>query len=79
MGFVGGGGNIAISTALTPSFCVLCCKHLVVYGIHMSFFYACLRLRISDVETNPASGGLFPLSADYSVVMCGAWPGTLVT
>ena len=26
-----------------------------------------------------ANGGLFPLSADYSVVMCGAWPGTLVT
>ena len=32
MGFVGGGGNIAISTALPPSFCVLCCKHLIVYG-----------------------------------------------
>ena len=26
-----------------------------------------------------ARGGLFPLSADYSIVMCGAWPGTLVT
>ena len=38
MGFVGGGGNIAISTALPPSFCVLCCKHLIVYGIHISFF-----------------------------------------
>ena len=54
MGFVGGGGNIAISTALPPSFCVLCCKHLIVYEIHISyFFYACLRLRFPDVETNP--------------------------
>ena len=25
-----------------------------------------------------AHSGLFPLFADYSVVMCGAWPGTLV-
>ena len=32
---------------------VLCCKHLIVYGIHISyFFYACLRLRFPDVETN---------------------------
>ena len=26
MGFVGGAGNIAIATALPPSFCVLYCK-----------------------------------------------------
>ena len=26
-----------------------------------------------------ARSDLFPVSADYSVVMCGAWPGTLVT
>ena len=78
MAFVGGVGNIAISTSLPPSFCALCCKHLIVYGIHISFFYACLRLRFLDVETNPGRGGLFPLSADYSVVICGAWPGNLV-
>ena len=54
MGIVGGGGNIAISTSLPPSFCVLCCKHLIVYGIHIAyFFYACLRLRFPDVESNP--------------------------
>ena len=54
MGFVGGGGNIAIGTALPQSFCVLCCKHLIFYGIRMSyFFYAFLRLRSPDVETNP--------------------------
>ena len=39
MGFVGGGGNIAISTARPPSFCVLCYKHLIVYGIHISYFF----------------------------------------
>ena len=49
MGFFGGGGNIAIATALPPSFCVLYCKHLIVYGIHITdFFYACLRLRFPD-------------------------------
>ena len=53
MGIVGGGGNIVISTAQPPSFCVLCCKHLKVYGIHIYFFYACLRLRFPDKETNP--------------------------
>ena len=54
MGIVGGGSNIAISTALPPLFCVLCCKHLIVYGIHVSyFFYAYLRFRFLDVETNP--------------------------
>ena len=54
MGFVGGGGNIAVSTALPPSFCVLCCKHLMVYEIHISYCSsACLRLRFLDVEINP--------------------------
>ena len=38
MGFVGGGGNIAITTALTPSFCVLCCKHQIVYRFFVSYF-----------------------------------------
>ena len=45
-------------------------------------FYACLRLRFLDVETNPGPlclHILFPLFADYYVVMCGAMPGTLVT
>ena len=61
MFFVGGGGNIAISTALLTSFFVLCCKHLIEYGIHISyFFYACLRLWFLDVETNP--GPQWPVS-----------------
>ena len=38
MGFVGSGGNIAISTALPPSFCVLYCKHQIVYGFSISCF-----------------------------------------
>ena len=53
MGFVGGGGNIAIATALHPSFCVLYCKHLIVCGILYLIFYACLSLWFLDVETNP--------------------------
>ena len=53
MGFVGGGGNIAIATALPPSFCELYCKYQIVYGISISYFYSCLRLQFLDVETNP--------------------------
>ena len=37
-----------------PHHSVYCCKHLIVYGIHLSYFYyACLRLRFPDVETTP--------------------------
>ena len=36
MSFVGGGDNIAIATALPPSYCVLSCKHQIVYGISVS-------------------------------------------
>ena len=53
MGFVGGGGNIAITTALPPSSFVYCCKYQIVYGFSLSHFYGCLRLRFLDVETNP--------------------------
>ena len=38
MGFVGGGGNIAIATALPPSSFVLYCKRQIVYGFSISFF-----------------------------------------
>ena len=80
MGIVGGGGNIAISTSLPLSFCVLCCKHLIVYGIHIAYFFMLARgFGFRMWRLTLARGGLFPLSADYSVVMCGAWPGTLVT
>ena len=69
MGFDGGGGNIAISTALPPSFCVLYHKHLIVYGIHISYFFMLPRgfgFRIWRLTL--ARGSMFPLSADYSVV-----------
>ena len=56
MGFVGGGGSIAIVTALG----VLCpyllyCFEIITLsmGIVHLLFYACQRLRFPDVETNP--------------------------
>ena len=42
-------------------------------------FYACLRLQFLDLETTLACDVLCMLSAEYSVVMGVAWPGTLVT
>ena len=54
MGFVGGGGNIAIATALPPSFVYSIENIKIVYGISLSYFYACPWLRSQDVETNPA-------------------------
>ena len=52
-------------------------------------FYGCLRLRFLDVETNPGDVEtnpddnliivLYLMTAEYSVVICWAWPGTLVT
>ena len=54
MGFVGGGGNIAIATAIPPSSIVHCIiKHQIVYEFSLSYIYACLRLRFLDVETIP--------------------------
>ena len=42
-------------------------------------FYACLRLRFLDVETNPLPRRPGLLSAEYSVEMCETWPEALVT
>ena len=54
MGSVGGGGYIAIATALPPiRFRLLYCKHQIVYIFSLScFFFAFLRLHFLDVETN---------------------------
>ena len=61
MGFVGGGGNNAIATALPPLSFVYC---IVNIKLLMEFlyliFYACLRLRFLDVETNPGLRRLVP-------------------
>ena len=56
MGFVGGGSNIAIATALPPSYFVYCILNIKSFMefIYLNF-YACLRLRFLDVETNPGS------------------------
>ena len=40
MGFLGGGGNIAIAIALPPSFSIFYCKHQILNGISISYFYA---------------------------------------
>ena len=37
-------------------------------------FNGCLRLRFLDVETNPGLRIMYLLSAEYTVVMFGAWP-----
>ena len=54
MGFVGGGGNIAIATALSPSSFVYCIVNIKWFMDFLYLiFYGCLRLRFLDVETNP--------------------------
>ena len=55
MGFVGGGGNIAIVTALPLLNFVLYCVQIFIslWFLYILFFYACLELQFPDVETNP--------------------------
>ena len=80
MGFVGGGGNIAIMSALPLS-----SLHIVVsvYSLHMGTlhlkFYSCLRLRFRMLRLIRAHGVLLRLAAEYSAAMCRVGPGTLVT
>ena len=63
MGFVGGGNTpVKFCTALGLNI------HEFMVSLHL-IFYACLELRFPDVETN-----LGP--AEYSAVMCGAFPKT---
>ena len=48
MGFVGGGVNISIATALPPIiFCELYCKHQMVYGISLSYFLSLPEASVS--------------------------------
>ena len=53
MGFVGGGGNIAIATALPPSFayCIVNIKYFMDFLNFVFYAYRCLRFL--DVKTNP--------------------------
>ena len=53
IGFVGGGGNIAITTALLHHsvYCIGNIKQFIDF-LYL-IFYACVRLPFLDVETNP--------------------------
>ena len=54
MGFVGGSGNIAITTGLPPPSFVYCIVNIEQFmDFFYLIFYGCLRLRFLDVETNP--------------------------
>ena len=81
MGFVAGGGNIAIATALPPSFCVLYCNHQTVYGISISYFLCLTEATVSGCREYswPAASCSRCLQTTRSVVMYWAKPGTLVT
>ena len=74
MGFVGGGENIAIAHPYPHHLWVLYCKHQIVYGIFYLIYYAWVRLRFLDVETNP--GPRRPIPAVYRILCCNV---TLVT
>ena len=76
MGFFSGGANIAIVTALLDFFVFSCVNIYQFTGLIYLLSYACLGLQFLDVETNPGPGVLFLVSAEYSAVMCGAYPGT---
>ena len=80
MGFVGGGGNIAIATALGVWCPLLSCILFEIItpfmGFHLHlFFYACLRLRFPDVETtqlkilsiSSVADGRMKQKSDFSV------------
>ena len=72
MGFVGGGGNIAIVNALPLLiFVLIVFKYSLVYGICSSYFLRLLEIRFLDV----APGGLFQVPAEYSAELRGAYPG----
>ena len=75
MGFVGGGSNIAIATALPYHlFCIVlhnCFKHQIVYGISLSYFSCLLRPLFLYVETNP--GPQCPVPAVRRIFCSKVW------
>ena len=69
MGFVGGGGNIAIATTLPPSsfvYCIVNIKYLMDF-LYL-IIYGFLRFRFLDVETNP--GQRRPVPAACRILCC---------
>ena len=79
MGFVGGGGIIAITTLVPHSvYCIVNIKQCMEFLLLV--FYACLRLRFLDVETNPPPRRpVATVCRLLCIVICGALLGTLVT
>ena len=68
MGFVGDGGNVAVATALLPSF-VYCIENIKQFlDFLYLIFYACLRLLFLDEETNPGRRRSVPDVCKYSAV-----------
>ena len=80
VGIVGGGGNIAIATAYSYLFvyCIVNIKQFMKF-LYLFFFRLAWSFGFWTWRLTLACCILFPLSAEYSVVMCVAWPGTLVT
>ena len=69
MGFVGGGGTIAIATAIPPSSFVDCIVNIKYFMDFLYFIcYGCLRLRFLDVETIP--GPRRPAPAVCRILCC---------
>ena len=81
MGFVGGGDNIAIATALPPSsfvYCIVNTRQFLDF-LYLFFFTLAWGFGFRTWRRSLAHGVLFLLPAKYSGVMCGFWLGTLVT
>ena len=77
MGFVGGGGNVDIATALPQSSCVLYCKHQIVHGIFISYFLCLPEASVSGCGATDvrglAAGNLSDLtvaSSRYDIYYC---------
>ena len=60
---------------MSINYFTLRCKHQTVYGINSSCFLCLSEVSVSRCRDSV----LFLLSAEYSLVMHGPWPGTLVT
>ena len=75
MGFVSGGGNIAIATPYPHYFNLYgIVSTQSVYWINLSKLLHLPEVSVSGCGDKPRCA-LFPLSAEYSVVMCGVSPG----
>ena len=80
MGYVGGGGNIAIATIIPPSSFVYCIVNIKYFtDFHILFISLARGFGFWMWTLTLARSVLFLMSAEYSAVMCEAWPGTLVT